>query len=404
MNDPNQLQYLRVMKSALPEGAATQATLELIQSELKAIHDSLAKVQLLTGSTIPVSIQQTELPSGSATSSLQTTGNAFLSAINSKVSTEAKQDTGNTSLTSIDGKLPALSSGKVPVIGPLTDTQLRATAVPVSAKIWDTVSSTYVGLKFNSEAPQVCSQDYLQAICEGDIASHLPFDKFGRVTGVTTAEVGVWDVGTAFNLPPSATKMDVTGGAQDTAAGTGVQKIKILGLNSSYVEVTEEVTMNGATIVTTSNSFLRIEKTWASQVGGNKVAAGNIELKGTGGATVYGRIPTGLTQSRSARYTVPAGKTLYITSISISSGVGNTTASGKYNYVTATIRVTKDPGTGALSTIFYPVAEIGVINSAIVRPFEMPIKCPAESDVIVVCIGDTAQAVTVTAAMRGWIE
>jgi hypothetical protein len=59
-------------------------------------------------------------------------------------STSALQTTGNTSLSSIDGKLPALSSGRVPVditgsaavTGPLTDTQLRATAVPVSGTFW----------------------------------------------------------------------------------------------------------------------------------------------------------------------------------------------------------------------------------------------------------------------------
>lgn len=68
--------------------------------------------------------------------------------------TGSKQDTGNTSLSSIDGKTPALVSGRVPidgsgvtqpvsgtvsvsgtvpVSGPLTDGQLRASAVPVSA-------------------------------------------------------------------------------------------------------------------------------------------------------------------------------------------------------------------------------------------------------------------------------
>ncbi len=46
--------------------------------------------------------------------------------------TEGGQTTGNASLASIDGKTPALSGGSVPVTGPLTDTQLRATAVPVS--------------------------------------------------------------------------------------------------------------------------------------------------------------------------------------------------------------------------------------------------------------------------------
>jgi len=44
-------------------------------------------------------------------------------------STSAKQDTGNTSLASLDTKTPALSGGKVPVVGPTTPTDTQ----PVSA-------------------------------------------------------------------------------------------------------------------------------------------------------------------------------------------------------------------------------------------------------------------------------
>ena len=51
-------------------------------------------------------------------------------------STATLQTTGNTSLNSIDTKTPALSGGRVPVesnlVQGLTDTQLRASAVPVS--------------------------------------------------------------------------------------------------------------------------------------------------------------------------------------------------------------------------------------------------------------------------------
>lgn len=73
------------------------------------------------------------------------TGNASTASIDTKLTsqaTAAKQDTGNASLASIDGKTPALVSGRVPVdgsgvtqpvSGPLTDAQLRATPVPVSA-------------------------------------------------------------------------------------------------------------------------------------------------------------------------------------------------------------------------------------------------------------------------------
>lgn len=50
-----------------------------------------------------------------------------------QAATKTLQTAGNSSLSSIDGKLPALSGGKVPVDSNcLTDTQLRASAVPVS--------------------------------------------------------------------------------------------------------------------------------------------------------------------------------------------------------------------------------------------------------------------------------
>lgn len=62
----------------------------------------------------------------------QDTGNASLGSIDTKLSsqaTAANQTTANASLASIDSKL----TNPIPVTGPLTDSQLRATPVPVSA-------------------------------------------------------------------------------------------------------------------------------------------------------------------------------------------------------------------------------------------------------------------------------
>lgn len=77
-------------------------------------HTSIAVDEALTdaelrASAVPVSVASMPLPAGAATA--------------------AKQDTGNASLASIDGKLTA----PVGVTGPLTDAQLRAAPVPVSA-------------------------------------------------------------------------------------------------------------------------------------------------------------------------------------------------------------------------------------------------------------------------------
>lgn len=79
-------------------------------------HTSIAVDEALTdaelrASAVPVSVASMPLPAGAATA--------------------AKQDTGNISLASIDGKL----TNPIPVTGPLTDAQLRASAVPVSGSV-----------------------------------------------------------------------------------------------------------------------------------------------------------------------------------------------------------------------------------------------------------------------------
>jgi len=285
-------------------------------------------------------------------------------------------------------------------------------SIPVSGdvanigKTYDTLTGTYKGLQFNAEAPQVCSQDYLQALAEGDIAGHSHFEKFGRVTGVQTALTDVWDYGgttALYVFPAAAAKMRVVSSSvQDDTGGSGATKIKINGLIAGYVDTTEEVTLDGTTPVQTSNSFLRINKVWVSA---GAAAAGNISIYHLTNATpIYAYITLGFTQSRQIIFTTPTGKSLYITGMRISAGVGNTTASGKINYVIFTLKATVDPGTGAASTLFYPLMEMGVVNGSFYVPFEMPIKIPATGDLRLQVQGDTAQAVGCTAAMRGWIE
>jgi hypothetical protein len=93
----------------------------------------------LRATAVPVSQASQPLPTGASTSALQTTGNASLSSIDGKTPsltggrvpvdgsavTQPVSDAGG-SLTIDDG------GGSITVDGPLTDTQLRATAVPVS--------------------------------------------------------------------------------------------------------------------------------------------------------------------------------------------------------------------------------------------------------------------------------
>lgn len=125
----------------LPSGAATEAkqdtgntSLGNIDTKLpasvgqKAMAASLPVVVASDQSAVPISAVSLPLPSGAATSANQTTGNSSLSSIDTKTPA-----LGQAVMASSQPVAIASNQSAVPVSGPLTDTQLRATAVPVSA-------------------------------------------------------------------------------------------------------------------------------------------------------------------------------------------------------------------------------------------------------------------------------
>ena len=110
------LVHRQVISIADPESPTAYATLTGSSLNVNVSNASLAATQSGTWNINNIS-GTVSLPTGASTATLQTTG--------------------NTSLNSIDTKTPALSGGRVPVesnlVQGLTDTQLRASAVPVSA-------------------------------------------------------------------------------------------------------------------------------------------------------------------------------------------------------------------------------------------------------------------------------
>jgi hypothetical protein len=126
----------------------------------------------------------------------------------SGVSTSAKQDTGNTSLASIDGKLPALSGGRVPVElptggGGLTDTELRASAVPVSVASLPLPSTASTGAKQDTGNTSL-----------GNIDTKTP--ALGQALAAASTPVVLPAAQITALTPPAA----ITGYATETTLGT----------------------------------------------------------------------------------------------------------------------------------------------------------------------------------------
>lgn len=139
----------------------------------------------------------------------------------------------------------------------------------------------------------------------------------GSNNAVGTGFETLWEEGGLYSFPTSASTMTVSSDdAADTSAGTGARTVTISGLDANYAEITEVITMNGTTAVTTTNSYFRINNMVVTTAGTGRTNAGSIFI-GTGTVTagkpanVYAEIFDGDGIEHEGVYTVPAGKSLY---------------------------------------------------------------------------------------------
>lgn len=101
--------------------------------------------------------------------------------------------------------------------------------------------------------------------------------------------------------------------ANDTAAGTGARKIKVIGFKSGAM-VTEEITMNGVAAVATA------ELTWSGQIiaafvseaGSGKVNAGDITIRKAAAGGDRLKVLAGRMSAYGGMYVVPTGKQLIV--------------------------------------------------------------------------------------------
>jgi len=176
------------------------------------------------------------------------------------------------------------------------------------------------------------SEPFELQVAQGQIAYHEHIYKFGQNSVVGDSVETIWQQGGLYSYPPSATTMTVSSSnTNDTSAGTGARTVQILGLDGDYNEISETITLNGQTAVTTTNSFLRVNRAIILTAGSGGANAGTIYV-GTGTVTtgvpanVYTTINgDGTNQSLQAFWTVPANYNAYIYQTNISTGNSSNT-------------------------------------------------------------------------------
>ncbi|MCK5342167.1 MAG: hypothetical protein KAR20_02120, partial [Candidatus Heimdallarchaeota archaeon] len=100
------------------------------------------------------------------------------------------------------------------------------------------------------------------AIAKERVSNATLIHGFFDSTDLTTTEKTVWSGPGIYVYPTAAIQMTVSSSdVDDTAAGAGMRKVLIGGLDADYNQISEIVTLNGQTPVTTVNSYFRVQGT-----------------------------------------------------------------------------------------------------------------------------------------------
>lgn len=233
-------------------------------------------------------------------------------------------------------------------------------------------------------------------VARGMVTGHKSLFKFGNNPDVNGALETVWSNSSLYVYPTAATQMKVSStSANDTAAGVGARTVLVAGLDQNYNEVSEVVTLNGQTPVTTTLTFIRVFRAYVVTAGASNTAEGTIYI-GDGVVTagvpaiVYAEIPLGENQTLMALWTVPANYTLYIYR-----GTFTAASSNAAHYILGKFMIRP------LGGVFRNAADVTANSNVIAYDFEIPLAVAEKSDIEARVIALSGTNFYVTASFEG---
>lgn len=233
-------------------------------------------------------------------------------------------------------------------------------------------------------------------VARNQIQGHKTLFKFGNNSDINGSLETIWSNSSLYVYPSAAIQMKVSSSsANDTSAGTGARTIVVNGLDANYNEINETVSLNGQTEVLTTNSFIRVFRSFVVTAGSGETAAGTIYV-GTGTvtagvpATIYAEIPFGFNQTQMALWTVPANYTLYVFGGTFSAASNNAA-----QYVLGQFFFRPYGG------VFRNVADITVNSNVFRYQWDVPLAIPEKSDIEARAIAISGTNFYVTASFEG---
>lgn len=220
----------------------------------------------------------------------------------------------------------------------------------------------------------------------------FPVFRSGYNADIAATWETVYADSSVYTWPGAAAQLDVlsSNGNDDGApAGTGARTVYIWGLNGSFKPVNETITMNGVTAVLTVNSYLRVQGMRVVTAGAAGPNVGNIAAQDQANTYSMGYMSAGYGRFDGAYWTVPEGKTLYIT---------RWYAGEVAEKITEFAIFAREPG-----GVFKAYCKIQVRNELVDFEFDCPLRFDEKTDIEIMAQAAGA-AGNGCAGFHGWYE
>lgn len=164
--------------------------------------------------------------------------------------------------------------------------------------------------------------NFFNEIADGNIENIKAFSKFGQNLTLNTTPQVIASFGGTFEPMTSASTLDISSDDNNDGSGTntGALTILITGIDGSRAEQTEVITLNGTTTVTTSLTWLGVNKVQVLTAGASQTNEGIITVQTSGGSpTIQAALPISASTTKQCLFHVPNGSTSKIYSYNFNS-------------------------------------------------------------------------------------
>ena len=161
----------------------------------------------------------------------------------------------------------------------------------------------------------ILNRDYTTDVALGKVTGATSWGKFGYNEDIDTASAEVIaEFGGGMNYLTTSETLDIVStSANDDIVGTGVRQVVIFGVDENWDTVTEVVDMDGTTTVTTSNSFIGVNRMTIFTSGSALSNVGYITASATTSTFAIASMPPGEGTTQQCIFYVPRDHTFLIT-------------------------------------------------------------------------------------------